>query len=374
MTGPLHGVTVLEVGGIGPGPFAGMILADMGATVIRVDRPGATLPFPLPAEHDLANRGKKMVALDLKQPEAVAALLRLVETADIVIEGYRPGVAERIGFGPEVCHQRNPAIVFGRMTGWGQDGPWSQAAGHDINYVSVTGALHAIGDAGGTPQIPINLLGDFAGGSTYLVMGVLAALFEARSTGVGRVVDAAIVDGVSHLLAGVHGFLNGGIWRDERGVNLLDGGAPFYAIYETADGRHMAIGGIEPPFWADMIQRLGIDEAEMGSRHDPAHWPAWRKVLTEAFLARTQQEWTTVFDGTDACVSPVVSLAEAADHPHVAARGSVVRTPAGIAPGAAPRFSGASTSAPRPPAAVGADTAEVLSAAGIDPETLAITV
>jgi alpha-methylacyl-CoA racemase len=369
-TGPLDGVTVIEVGGIGPGPFAGMLLADFGADVIRVDRPGATPPLPIPAEEDLFNRGKKMIALDLKQPSAVDALLTLVERADALIEGFRPGVAERLGLGPDQCQARNPALVYGRMTGWGQDGPWAQMAGHDVNYISVTGALHAIGPADGPPQIPLNLLGDFGGGGTYLVMGVLAALVHARASGRGQVVDAAIVDGVSHLLSGTWSLLNSGLWADRRGRNVLDGAAPFYQIYETSDGRHMAVGPIEPDFWRELLERLGFDPSAMPDRSNPQDWPALMAAIAAVFASKTQDEWVKAFDGSDACVSPVVSLRDAAGHPQLRARGTLRLDGGRIEPAAAPRFSGSPSPQPAPPARCGAHTSEILSRAGMDVATL----
>jgi alpha-methylacyl-CoA racemase len=367
--GPLAGCTVLEVGGIGPGPYAGMLLADMGADVIRIDRPGASLPLPLPQEHDLTNRGKRSVAMDLKNPDALAALLALVARADVLIEGFRPGVAERLGLGPEACHEIRPELVYGRMTGWGQDGPWAHTAGHDINYISVTGALHAIGPAGGPPQIPLNLVGDFAGGSTFLVMGVLAALLESRSSGVGQVVDAGIIDGVSHLLAGTHSFMNVDEWTDERGSNLLDGGAPFYRIYETADGRHMAVGAIEPAFYRELLRLLDVT-VDLGAQDDVSAWPYIAATFAQIFARRTQAEWTAVFDGTDACTTPVISLAEAADHPQVAARGSIIRSHGGIAPGVTPTFSRTPGDVAWGPGPQGAHTTEVLLEAGLDAERL----
>ena len=357
-TGPLGGVTVIEVGGIGPGPFAGMLLADFGAEVIRVDRPGATPPLPIPAEEGLFNRGKKMIALDLKQPAAVDALLTLVERADALIESFRPGVAERLGLGPDQCQARNPALVYGRMTGWGQDGPWAQMAGHDVNYISVTGALHAIGPADGPPQIPLNLLGDFGGGGTYLVMGVLAALLHARASGRGQVVDAAIVDGVSHLLSGTWSLLNSGLWADRRGRNALDGAAPFYQIYETSDGRHMAVGPIEQAFWRELLERLGLDPSAMPDRSGPQDWPALTAAIADVFASKTQDEWVKAFDGSDACVSPVVSLREAADHPQISARGTLRLDGGRVEPAPAPRFSGSPSPRPAPPARWGAHTSE----------------
>jgi alpha-methylacyl-CoA racemase len=363
--GPLTGLTVIELAGIGPGPFAAMMLADLGADVIRVDRPGGGARDP---RTDLLNRGKRSVLLDLKRPAAVQAVLALAGSAGALIEGYRPGVAERLGIGPEDCWAVNPKLVYGRMTGWGQSGPLSRAAGHDIGYISLTGALHAIGEQGGPPQIPINLLGDFGGGSTYLVIGILAALREADRTGRGQVVDAAIVDGAAHLLTMVHALLAGGGWTDERGSNLLDGGAPFYSVYATADGRHMAVGALEGKFYAELLRLLELDE-DPARQLDRAHWLELRERLAAAFATRTQAEWTTVFDGTDACVAPVLSLREAPAHPHVAARGTLVEADGVLQPAPAPRFSGAQPGpAPRIPAPApkpGEHTREILTAAGV---------
>lgn len=368
MAGPLDGVTMVEVGGIGPGPFAGMILADLGARVIRVDRPGGSAPLPIPADKDLCQRGKLQVALDLKQPAAVEALLALIDSADLLIEGYRPGVAERLGFGPDVCHERNPALVYGRMTGWGQDGPRAVRAGHDVNYVSLTGALHAIGEAGRPPAIPLNLIGDYGGGSTYLVIGLLAGLLHARQSGQGQVVDAAIVDGTSHLLASTLTLLNSGFWTDRRGSNLLDGAAPFYGVYETSDERHMAVGPIEEPFWDELLSTLGISDTP--DRLDPQGWPRLRLLIAQVFRTRTQAEWTEVFAGSDACVTPVVSLAEAPDDPHISARGSLTTTEDGVIPAPAPRFSVTPPPEPRRPAEVGSATRHVLESVGIDADSL----
>ncbi|WP_432837496.1 CaiB/BaiF CoA transferase family protein [Dactylosporangium sp. CA-092794] len=338
MTGPLDGVTVVELAGIGPCPFAGMLLAEMGADVIRVDRPGGNFLTPRAPEADLLGRGKRTVELDLKTPEGRERLAALCDGADVLIEGFRPGVAERLGLAPEALWERNPRLVYGRMTGWGQTGPAAHTAGHDIAYLAPTGALHAIGPAGGAPQIPLNVVGDLGGGATYLVMGVLAALLEARRTGRGQVVDAAIVDGAAHLLGIVHSLLADGRWRDERGANLLDGGAPFYAVYETADARHMAVGAIEPQFFAELVRVLGID-AGPADQLDEARWPALRERLAAAFATRTQAEWTAAFDGTDACVAPVLSLREAATHPHLAARRSLVEVEGVLQAMPAPRFS-----------------------------------
>ena len=362
---PLHGVRVVEVGGMGPGPFAGMTLADMGAEVVRIDRPGGLGVFPGDPTQDVLNRGKRSVCLDLKQPAAVEIVLAIAAQADILIEGHRPGVAERLGIGPAECQARNPALVYGRMTGWGQDGPLAMRAGHDISYIALTGALHAIGDAGGPPQIPVNLVGDFGGGGTYLVMGVLAALWEASRTGRGRVVDAAIVDGAAHLLSATHAMLNTGTWRDERGVNMLDGGAPYYAVYETSDGGHMAVGAIEPKFYRQLLAGLGLGDVDAAQQDDRSTWPETRKLIAIAFRERTRAQWTKVFESTDACVAPVMSLREAAEHPHLRARGTVVEHDGVVQAAAAPRFSGTPALAGTPPVPMGADTRTVLAEWGI---------
>lgn len=370
--GPLAGRTVVELAGIGPGPFACMALADLGAEVIRIDRPAAGPLATAPPPADVLNRGKRSVVLDLKRPEAVEAVLTLAGRADVLVEGNRPGVAERLGVGPDAVWARNPRLVYGRMTGWGQDGPLAHAAGHDIGYIALTGALHAMGEAGGPPQIPLNLVGDFGGGSTYLVIGVLAALLEAERTGRGQVVDAAIVDGASHLLAAIHAMLGSGRWEDRRGVNMLDGGTPFYAVYATADGGYMAVGSLEPKFYAELLRLLEIprEVAAPEDQQDRSRWPALRAALAARFATRTRDEWTAVFDGTDACVAPVLGLREAAAHPHIAARGSVADTGGVLQPGPAPRFSGHPVAAPAAPPARGRDTRAVLAGAGIDVDAL----
>jgi alpha-methylacyl-CoA racemase len=339
LSAPLAGTSVVEVGGIGPSPFGGMLLADLGADVLRIDRPGGAAGFPLAPADQVLHRGKRLVELDLRAREGIERLLELVDGADVLTEGFRPGVAERLGFGPDVCRARNPRLVYARMTGWGQTGPLAARAGHDINYIALTGALHAIGPAGGPPQIPLNLVGDFGGGGMYLVVGILAALLAAQRTGIGDVVDAAILDGTAHLLGAIHGLLNGGAWADARGENLLDGGAPFYGVYETADGRHMAVGAIEPQFYAhlDAVLQTALP---LEAQFNRATWGATRSVLASAFRRETQREWTHRFADVDACVSPVLTLAEAADDPHVRARGSVVRRADGLHPGPAPRFAG----------------------------------
>ncbi|MEV5835644.1 CaiB/BaiF CoA-transferase family protein [Nocardia sp. NPDC052112] len=363
-SGPLAGVRVVELAGLGPGPFATMMLADLGADVVRIDRPAAAGVFPGKPEQDLLNRGKRSVILDLKQPEAVETVLQLLERADVVVEGYRPGVAERLGLGPDTCWERNPRLVYGRMTGWGQTGPLAQSAGHDIDYIAVTGALHAIGDGQGPPQVPLNLVGDFGGGGMYLVVGILAALRVAEQTGRGQVVDAAIVDGAAHLLTGIHAFLNAGAWTDRRGANMLDGGAPFYATYETADNRHMAVGAIESKFYAELLARLGIDE-DPGRQHDRNAWPVIRAELAAVFRTRTSAQWCEVFEGSDACVAPVVSLREAAAHPHIEARGSIIDYGGAVQSAPAPRFSVSRTALGNPPPSPGQHTRAVLAEWGI---------
>ncbi|MCW2902765.1 MAG: L-carnitine dehydratase/bile acid-inducible protein [Streptosporangiaceae bacterium] len=363
-TGPLSGVRVVELAGIGPGPFAAMLLADLGAEVIRVDRPsgGATLP---PAK-DMTNRGKRSVAVDLKSEQGKEVVLRMVEQADVLIEGFRPGVTERLGLGPDECQARNPRLVYGRMTGWGQQGTLSRSAGHDIAYIAMTGALHAIGRAGGPPQVPVNLLGDFAGGSMYLVVGVLAALLEARTSGKGQVVDAAIVDGTSHLSTFVHAFLAAGAWQDQRGVNMLDTGAPWYDVYETADGKHMAVGAIEPQFYAELLRLLGLDgEDDLPAQLEAGRWAQLRERFATAFKARTRDEWAEIFMPGDSCVAPVLSLQEATEHPYNTERQVFVRGEDGeLQPAPAPRFSRTPGAIGGPPATPGAHTREVLAELG----------
>lgn len=364
--GPLAGVRVVELAGIGPAPFAAMLLADLGADVIRIDRPGeASLPVPLAPEHDLLRRGRPSVLLDLKHPDGLATARALVDRADVLVEGYRPGVAERLGLGPGECLERNPRLVYGRMTGWGQDGPLAQAAGHDIGYVAITGALHAIGRAGGPPQVPVNLVGDFGGGALYLVVGVLAALLEARTSGCGQIVDAAIVDGTAHLSSLVVGLVSAGLWSEHRGTNLLDTGAPFYDVYETSDGGWMAVGPLEPAFYDELLRLLDVTGAAP-DRLDPRQWPALRGLLADTFRTRTRDEWASVFEGTDACVEPVLSYAEAPGHAHLAARGTYVEHHGTVQPAPAPRFSRTPAVLGTPPSTPGADTRTALASWGID--------
>ncbi|GAB2904894.1 CaiB/BaiF CoA transferase family protein [Streptomyces mayteni] len=356
--GPLAGVRVVELAGIGPGPFAGMLLADLGADVVRVDRPGGAGHGVEPA-HDLTHRNKRSVLVDLKAREGPAQVLELAARADVLIEGFRPGVAERLGVGPEVCLARNPRLVYGRMTGWGQEGPLADRAGHDIGYLAVAGVLGMTGPPGGPPAPPANLLGDFAGGSLYLVVGVLAALHHARATGVGQVVDAAIVDGAAHLTTMIVGLLGAGAWQDRPGVNLLDGGCPYYAAYRTADDRWMAVGALEPRFYAEFATRLGLPP-DAPDRDDPTRWPELRALIAARFATRTRDEWAAVFAEGDACAAPVLSLTEAAAHPHAAARGSHLPDGrGGRQPAPAPRFSATPGSLRRPPPLPGEHAAEI---------------
>lgn len=360
-TGPLRGVKVVEIAGIGPGPHACMILADLGADVIRVERPGGGTFGG--GDQDVLTRSRPSVAMDLKQPAAVAAVLDLVEQADVLVEGMRPGAMERLGLGPDDCWTRNPRLVYGRMTGWGQQGPLAQAAGHDMNYIGITGVLHGLGQDPARPHFPTNLLGDFGGGSTYLVIGVLAALLEARSSGQGQVVDAAIVDGTAHLNAMGATMLATGMARERRAASLLDGGAPYYDIYETADGRHMSVGALEPQFYDEMVRLL---EVELPCRDDVGNHPAIREALTARFKQRTQAEWTEIFEGTDACVGPIIPMSEAMRHPHLVARGTFVERDGIGQPAPAPRFSRTEASISMSPGGPGKQTRAALAAWGVE--------
>ncbi|MEU2064851.1 CaiB/BaiF CoA-transferase family protein [Streptomyces sp. NPDC013455] len=356
-TGPLSGVRVVELAGIGPGPFAAMLLADLGADVVRVDRPGGA-DLAIDPACDVTNRNKRSIVVDLKAPDGPARVLDLAERADVLVEGYRPGVAERLGIGPGDCHARNPRLVYGRMTGWGQEGPLAHRAGHDIAYIALTGTLGMIGRPDEPPAVPANLLGDYAGGSLYLVVGVLAALHHARATGTGQVVDAAIVDGTAHLSSMIHGMLAAGGWQDRRAANLLDGGCPYYGTYRTADDRYMAVGALEGKFYAEFSRLLGLEDPA------PAHgdWTRWgelRERIATAFASRTQAEWTAVFEGSDACVAPVLSLREAPAHPHLAARGTFTDHGGITQPAPAPRFSATPTTVRTGPARPGAHTEAV---------------
>jgi alpha-methylacyl-CoA racemase len=364
MNGPLSGVRILEIAGIGPGPFAGMMLADHGAEVIRIERPSA----PAAARTDILARNRRAVAIDLKRPEGVAVLRDLARGADGLIEGFRPGVMERLGIGPDVLLADNPKLVVGRMTGWGQTGPLSRTAGHDIDYIALAGALHAYGRAGEKPTPPINMVGDFGGGGMFLAFGMVSALLHAARTGEGQVIDCAMVDGAAVLMSMIWSFRAAGFWRDERGVNLLDTGAHFYDTYETADGGYMAVGAIEPQFYAELRRLAGLaEDADLDAQMDFTAWPALKEKVAAAFRARTRDEWTAIFDGTDACVAPVLSMAEAPAHPHNAARGTFVEASGVMQPAAAPRYSATPARAPvMATGDTGADTEAVLAQAGYD--------
>ena len=359
MPGPLGGLRVIELAGIGPGPHAAMLLADLGADVVRVERPAGGLQLA-PRESDQMLRSRRSVTLDLKDPSDRETVLRLVERADVLVEGLRAGVTERLGVGPADCHARNPRLVYARMTGWGQHGPLANRAGHDINYLALTGVLHAVGNAGGKPVPPLNLVGDFGGGSMFLVVGVLAALWERERSGIGQVIDAAMLDGVSVLAQMFWSLRACGLWSDERGRNLLDSGAPFYDTYACSDGRYVAVGALEPQFYAALLKGLGLTEQDLPGQLDPAGWPVLRRRFTEVFASRSRDEWVAVFEETDACVAPVLSFAEVSSHPHIAARGTVIDLDGVPQAAPAPRFSRTSPGRPTPPPQSGADTAAVL--------------
>jgi alpha-methylacyl-CoA racemase len=365
MSGPLAGLAVVELGGIGPAPFAGMVLSDLGAQVLRIDRPGAPT-YPGDARHDLLNRGKRSVAIDLKQPAGAATVRRLAARAELFLEGFRPGVAERLGVGPADCRADHPELVYCRMTGWGQAGPLARTAGHDLTYLAVAGVLHGLGPPGLPPVPPANLLGDYGGGGMLLVAGALAALWRAQRTGQGQVVDVAIVDGAALLATQLYGLRHGGLWRDERGTNLLDGGAPFYAVYPTADGAYLAVAALEPEFFAALVAGLGLDPAQVPEQYDVPQWPRLRTLIGERLAARTRDEWVAHFAGSDACVAPVLPAGEAPAHPQLAAR-RVFRDLHGVRqPAPAPRFGDTPAPGPtRPPPYPGEHTREALTEWGV---------
>lgn len=361
---PLAGLRIIEFAGIGPGPFAGMMLADMGAEIIRVERPGAGSPTGQgPHELDFLARGRKSIALNMKAPGALELALQLIDSADGMFEGFRPGVMERLGLGPEACLARNPRLVYGRMTGWGQDGPVSKTAGHDLNYIALSGALWATGEAGRAPTFPVNLLGDFGGGGMFLAFGMVTGLLKAARTGRGDVVDAAIVDGTAALMSMIYSRRAMGLWRDERASNALDGGAPWYGVYTCADGRWITIGALEPQFWAVLLEKLGLTADEMGNRADRGLWPAMRTRLADIFRSETRDHWTALLQDTDACFAPVLSPAEAPDHPHNCARGIFSKGP--VQPMPAPRFAQSGTPLPAPPPRPGAHSRELLEKMGL---------
>jgi len=370
--GPLNGLRVIELAGIGPGPMCAMLLADQGADVVRIDRIEASgLGVPMDRRFDVSGRNRRSVALDIRSAAGRDAVLRLVDGADALIEGFRPGVTERLGLGPADCHARNPRLVYGRMTGFGQSGPLAQAAGHDLNYIALTGALHAIGPNGAKPVPPLNLVGDYGGGALYLAFGLMAALFERQASGRGQVVDAAMVDGAGSLMSIFYGLHAAGRWSDARGANLLDGGAPFYDTYETADGQYVSIGALEPKFFAEMARRIGLDEGFVRRQHDRDGWPEMRREMARLIAAKTRDEWSALLEGSDACFAPVLSLAEAPGHAHARARGGFVDVGGVVQPAPAPRFDRSGADAPRPAPAVGAHTEEVLAAAGFRADEIA---
>jgi alpha-methylacyl-CoA racemase len=368
--GPLTGVRVIEIASLAPAPFGCMILADLGADVLRVERAERCGPRA-PQPSDPLSRGRRSIGLNLKDPAAIDVLLQLIENADVLVEGFRPGVAERLGFGPGACAERNPGLIFARMTGWGQDGPLAPTAGHDIDYIAISGALSTVGRAGQSPVPPVNLLGDFGGGGMLLVVGILAALVEGASSGLGQVVDAAMVDGSALLTSFIYGMRATGAWNDQRGSNLLDGGAPFYDTYGTADGGYLSVGALEPQFYAALLHGLGLTEAGLPDQHDRSGWPMLRQRFAEVFASRSRADWEQVFAGTDACVSPVLSLAEAPAHPHARARNAFVEVGGITQPAPAPRFERTAAAQPAAPPRPGADTDAVLAGLGLMPADVA---
>lgn len=360
--GPLQGVTVVELAGLGPAPFCGMVLADLGANVVRVDRIPGSGDRVMADDHDLLNRGKRSICVDLKEPAGIEIVLELVAEAEALIEGFRPGVTERLGIGPAPALARNPALVYGRMTGWGQDGPLAGTAGHDIDFISVAGVLGAIGDE--DPVVPLNLIGDFGGGAMFLAVGVLAGIIFSRATGAGQVVDAAMVDGSALLTTSHHGLMASGDWTPRRHDNLLDGGAPFYSVYRTSDDRHMAVGALEPQFFSELLSVLGIDPSTLGEQMDREGWPRMTELLSSKFATKTQAEWVEDFAGNDACAAPVLGLSEAPHHPHNAVRGTFVEVEGVIQPGTAPRFSRTPSPPLGRPSRPGGDTDDVMSSLG----------
>ena len=366
--GPLQGLRVIELAGIGPCPMCAMLLAELGADVVRVDRlADSGLGIGMAPEYHLLNRSRPSIAVDLKHPDGVETVLRLVDGADALIEGFRPGVTERLGLGPQDCAARNPRLVYGRVTGWGQDGPLSRAAGHDLNYIALTGALNAIGRRGAPPTPPHNLVGDFGGGALYLALGVVAALYEARTSGQGQTVDAAMVDGAASLMTSAYSLRAAGVSDGPRGENILDSGAHFYDVYETSDGRYVSIAPVEPKFYAEMLDRIGLDAGEAPHSADRADWPASKARLAALFRTRTRDEWCAILEGTDACFAPVLGMDEAHRHPHNAARGTFVERDGIVQPNAAPRFDRTPGGIRCSPPASGSGTRAVLADRGFTP-------
>lgn len=370
--GPLAGIKVVELAGIGPSPFCCMLLADMGADVVRVDRTQpADIGVPSDPKFQLLNRGRRSIAVDLKSPEGINIVKGLIANADVLVEGFRPGVTERLGLGPQDCLQINPRLVYGRMTGWGQDGPLASAAGHDINYIAITGALHSIGPHGGPPVPPLNLVGDFGGGALYLAFGIVCALLEARNSGKGQVVDGAIVDGVTHMLTSVFGMMARDAWSRERGENLLSGGRPWYGVYQTADDQYISIGSVENRFYKTLLTITGLDKQHLPSRDDPSAWPQLSAKLREVIRSKTRSEWVQLMENTDACFAPVLSVDEAQEHPHMKARNIFVESDGIVQPAPAPRFSRSTPSIRRPPPQPGQHTREILQNQGYADEDIA---
>jgi alpha-methylacyl-CoA racemase len=370
--GPLHGVRVVELAGLGPAPFGGMLLADMGADIVRIDRKGgANLPLAIDPTKDVLSRGRRSIAMDLKNPQAIEAVLSLVEKADIFIEGFRPGVTERMGLGPDALLARNPRLVYGRMTGWGQTGPWSSMAGHDINYIALSGALHHIGRKGEKPLPPLNLVGDMGGGGLFLAFGLLCALVEALSSGKGQVVDAAMIEGAALQMSAQFGMRAMGLWNDARGTNLGDTGAHFYEVYETKDGAYMAVGSIEPQFYAALCKGADLDPEIFGKQMSAKNWDSMKEKLAEVFKKKTRAEWEEIFEGTDACVAPVLAMGEVMDHPHIKARGTFVEAGGIVQPAPAPHFSRTPGAIKNPPPKPGQDTDAALADWGFDNAAIA---
>lgn len=362
--GPLHGLKIVELAGIGPGPMAAMLLADLGAKVLRIDRSEqADLGVKKPPRFDLLLRNREVIELDLKKPAAVEQVLQFVESADALIEGFRPGVTERLGLGPDVCFDRNPRLVYGRITGWGQSGPLARAAGHDLNYIALTGILNAIGRKDQAPAIPLALAGDFSGGALYLAMGILAAIIEARGSGRGQVVDAAIVDGTASMATIFYGLHGAGLWKNERGTNVLDSGAPYYDVYECKDGLWVSVGPIEARFYKQLVELLELDPRALGEQRDQSAWPQAKVAIAQRFKTKTRAQWCELLEGTDVCFAPVLSFAEAPEHAHMKARGTFIEIEGVVQPAPAPRFSRTQPDLPKPPAAAPApDIAAVLKA------------
>ena len=347
--GPLDGIKVVEMAGLAPGPYAAMLLADLGADVLRIDRP-TPLEANVGLSANILNRNRMTLPIDVKSAEGKSTLIELISKADALIEGYRPGVMEKLGLGPDECFAKNPKLVYGRITGWGQDGPLAQAAGHDLNYLAITGALHSMGTKESIPPIPLNLLGDFAGGGMLLALGILAGVIEAKTSGKGQVVDASMVDGVSSIMTYIHSLRASNLWSDERGENVLDGSAPYYGVYETLDGKFITVAAAEQKFYAELILLMGLESSDLPKQNDRQHWPALRVQFEQIFKSKTQTQWIEIMQGTDSCFAPVLSIPEALEHPHNTARGTYIEVDGVPQPAPVPRFSRSHPKSPTPPA------------------------